>query len=163
MIRNGPMGFRSLAELQVWNEKNHRRYRLTKCDVSILESYSKWMSDRVAGVFMIWIVAVDALGERFDHVVVLDALKGYILDPIERFALANRPGVLGACLGQGSDSFEVVEVRELQPQPVRKGKKNQKKSGQQRSDSRRRKKITVEPELVARRSKRMRVVEDDSE
>ena len=152
MIRKGRIGVRSLAELQVWNEKNLGRCRLNKCDVSILEGHSKWMGDRVAGVLMIRIVAVGALGERLDHVVVLDAMKGHVLDPVERFALANRPGVLGACLGQGSDSFEVAQVRELHLQPVGKGKKNRKKSGTQRSDSRKRKKIVLKPELVARSS-----------
>ena len=66
------------------------------------------MSDPVAVVFMIGIIAVDAHGERLDPVMVLDALKEHILDPVERFGLANRPGVWGACLGQGSDSFEVA-------------------------------------------------------
>ena len=114
-------------------------------------------------MFVIRIVAVDVLGEYLDHVVVLDALKEHFLDPVERFALANRPGVLGACLRQGSDSFEVTEVRELQLQPVGKGKNNRKKYDKQCSDRRKWKMITLEPELVARRSKRMRVVEDDSE
>ena len=163
IIRKGPIGVPNLAELQVWNEKNLRRYRLKKCDVSILEGHRKWLGDRVTGVFMIRIVVVDALGECLDHVVVLDALKGHILDPVERFALANRPAVLGTCLGQGSDSFEVAEVRELQLQPVGKGKKSQKKSGKLRSGSRKRRKIVLNPELVVRRSKRMRVVEDNSE
>ena len=121
------------------------------------------MDDKVDGIFLIRIVASDDLGELLDHVVVLDAQKGHVLDQVERFALENRPSVLGACLGMGCDALEIAEIRKLELQLVGKGKKNRKKSRKQRSEGRKTKKDLMNHELSGRKSKRMRVVEDDSE
>ena len=110
---------------------------------------------------MIRIVASGDLEERLDHVMVLDAQKSHVLDPVERFE--NRPSVLGACLGMGCDTLEIAEIRKLELQPVGKGKKNRKRSRKQRSESIKTKKDLMNHELSGRKTKRMRVVEDDSE
>ena len=91
ILHKGPLRVQRLAKLQIGSEKNLGRYRLRKCDFSVFESHTKWMSDNEAGIFLIRIVALDVIGERLDQVVVLDAQRGHVPDPVERFALSNCP------------------------------------------------------------------------
>lgn len=118
MIQLGPVRIRNLAELQVPREKYRGQYRLNNCNIPVMEDPGKWILDRSKGMYLVRITALDAAGEQIDHLVIVHADKGIIIDPIERNALSNRLGVLEACFGGECGSFEMPEVHQLECQHI---------------------------------------------
>ena len=56
------------------------------------------MNDAKEGVFLVRLIGTDSMEETIDHVVVLDANGGLVIDLVEGFALEKRTGVFSTCL-----------------------------------------------------------------
>lgn len=80
-----------------------------------------WMNDTKEGVFLVRFMGTDAMDVTIDHVVMLDANDGLVIDLVESSELKKRRDVFSACLGDIPESFDVGEIRRINIQPSGKG------------------------------------------
>lgn len=146
---------RIIAEAHCCIEKNLSLFRLCKEDVSLLDGTEKELKAKKQDVFLVRVKGSEEDGGEIDHVVVVDAGRGIVLDLVEKVALRLKSEVFTGCLGRGSISTEEAETRRPEIQKTGKGKKNRQMSRAKRQEEEMRKPVRSVEKLGFKRRKKL--------